>query len=161
MRRNMLKTLTRKNTNHTIRGAKRWLLGSLAALALAILGTSPATAGDEFERAFRYEFGGTLGRIAAHKAVGVGRAVLGEVIGGHHGHAHYGARYHNPRSGSYDHYGAYSRHNRHYDRHPHGRYDRYDRGSRYGYFNSKKHRRQHREHRRHHRGGGCRGSNCD
>jgi hypothetical protein len=51
-------------------------LGAIAAAALSFAAPGDARAGDEFEDGFKDE----LGRIAAHHAFGVGRAVLGQVL---------------------------------------------------------------------------------
>ena len=167
MRLNMLDTRQRTGTEQTIEPARRthiWTLGGLAALSVLLLGASPANAGDEFERAFRYEFGGTLGRIAAHEAVGVGRGVLAEVLGVNRGHGHHGARYKSSHRGYSRRYGAYSGYDRGYDRRYDRRYDRgydrrhYDRGRRSGHYKHKHHKRHRRGHDRHR--GGYRDYDC-
>jgi hypothetical protein len=50
---------------------------ALAACAALVLAAAPARAGDEFDRAFKYE----LGRIAAHSAVHAGAHIVGAVVG--------------------------------------------------------------------------------
>ena len=135
MRLKMLTKLEMQKQNRALRGAG-WI-GGLGALSLLLLAAAPANAGDEFERSFKYEFGGTLGRLAAYEAVGVGRSVLGDILGVHgHRHGHYGARYHYPRRSGYTHYGAYHD----YDR-GHRDYRHYDRGHHKGYYKHRKHKR--------------------
>jgi hypothetical protein len=131
-------------TGSSLSRGSAWLRGAGIAAAgavagLLLLSPAPAIAKDEFERAFKYE----LGRIAAHEAVGVGRAILGSVIYGPPVRAQ--VRY--PR---YDYgypYPAYEYHEYHHYYHdgpPYGRAR--------GHY---KHYRRHKHHRRHHRRGYC------
>lgn len=111
---------------------RRGLVTAAALLAAALFSAPTARAGDEFEDAFKFE----LGRIAAHEAVSVGRAVL---VGGFpypYGHyPYYGAYYGTPYYYPYF-YGHYGHHRHHYGGHG------------YGHF---KHHRGHHGHHGHHR----------
>lgn len=122
--------------------ASPWLRGGGIAAAgvvagLLLLAPSAATAKDEFEDAFKYE----LGRIAAHEAVGLGRAVLGAIIYGPPVRAPVTYTYPYPYGYGHPYPSVYEYHeHHHYYRHgpPHGRA--------WGHHKPHRHHRHHRHH---------------
>jgi hypothetical protein len=114
------------------------LIGCALALLVA---AGPAAAKDEFEDGFKDE----LGRIAAHEAVGAGRAALGYILLGHPG---YGDHRHDPYPYGYGYnervvYYPSEVHHHHY------------------YYGKKHHRGHHHRHHGHHGHHGYRGHDCD
>jgi hypothetical protein len=111
------------------RGA-RTAITVIACAAALLVAAAPASAKDEFEDGFKDE----LGRIAAHEAVGAGRAMLGYILLGHPGHygnnGHhdpypYGRGYHErvvyyPVEVHHYHHHYYRKHKHHHHHHHYG-----------------------------------------
>ncbi|MCP4005256.1 MAG: hypothetical protein GY725_13780 [bacterium] len=93
-----------------------------------------ASASDEFEHGFKHE----LGRIAAHEAVGIGRALIGAIFG-HGSHEHRGSHGHEDSHCEHDHHACSHCDHHHYGGRHHGHAGRYYGSVRYRHEHSRSH----------------------
>jgi hypothetical protein len=131
------------------------LLGAGLTLGGCAIGAGAAEAGDAFERGFQDE----LGRITAHEAVHLGRAVLGEVLLVDHDHGYRGSYGYRPIpcggywTGSREHRHHYHHHHKHkHKHHAHHHDDGPPWGYAWGYRARHDHHGHHRAGRHHYRG---------